>query len=409
MQNDNSSGYILNEDTAMIPMDEIYSRIGRLKKGLGEKGIGAALILQNSDLYYFSGTIQQSSLYIPARGEPLLMVRKNFDRAKMESPLADMEPITGIREIPVLMKKRGYDMPALLGLELDVLPVNLYSSYMALFDSSKPADISGLIRETRSVKSEYEIGIIREAAELSDRLAGSVKEHLREGTSEIEFAGRVEAEARALGHQGIVRMRLWGSEIYCGHIMSGPSAAVPSYLSSPTGGASVSRAVAQGPGFRPIRRNEPVLVDFAFAWKGYISDHTRIFSLGELPEDLMKGHRAMVDLQNHIKALSRPGTGGGEIYTRAMEFAETAGYGEHFMGYGPGRIRFVGHGVGLELDEPPFLAQGQSMELQENMVIALEPKLIFPGRGVVGVENTFLVTEQGAEQLGKYSNEIEVL
>jgi Xaa-Pro aminopeptidase len=203
-------------------------------------------------------------------------------------------------------------------------------------------------------------------------------------------------------------MRLWGSEMFYGHLMSGPTGAVPSFLSSPTGGTGASPAVAQGPGFKTIQRHEPVLVDYVFAYNGYLSDHARIFSLGSLPEELMDAHAAMLEIEQMIKKLAKPGAKSGEIYKRALEKTKALGYADHFMGVGPERIRFVGHGIGLEVDEFPFLAAGQQLELQAGMTIALEPKLIFPGKGVVGIENTHVVTDDGLDQLGQFPAEVLV-
>jgi Xaa-Pro aminopeptidase len=204
-------------------------------------------------------------------------------------------------------------------------------------------------------------------------------------------------------------MRLWGSELFYGHLMAGPSAAVPSYLSSPTGGAAVSPAVAQGSGLRSIGRHEPVLVDYVFAHQGYLADHARIFSLGPLPDNLMKAHAAMLDLQETLKKAACPGIASGEIFRVAHSRAEEMGYGDHFMGYGKQRIRFVGHGLGLELDEFPFLAQGQELALQAGMTLALEPKLVFADVGVVGIENTHVVTAEGLEALTRYADEVVVV
>ena len=229
------------------------------------------------------------------------------------------------------------------------------------------------------------------------------------GDAVPKLLARIEAEARRLGHQGLVRMRLWGSEMFYGHLMSGATGAVPSFLSSPTGGTGASPAVAQGPGFKTIQRHEPVLVDYVFAYNGYLSDHARIFSLGSLPEELMDAHAAMLDIEQMIKKLAKPGAKSGEIYQRALEKSKALGYADHFMGVGPARIRFVGHGIGLEVDEFPFLAAGQQLELQAGMAIALEPKLIFPGKGVVGIENTHVVTDDGLDQLGQFPAEILVL
>lgn len=388
------------------PKTEIDNRITKLQRRLLEEGIDGALILQNTDLYYFSGTIQQSHLYIPAQGPPLLMVRKSLQRAKEESPLSTILALTSPKQLMALIAENGLNPPTVMGMELDVLPTNIYFSYRRIFPEVNIRDISIPIRMVRAVKSAYELDLIRQAAAFSDQVAETLPQLLKVGKTEIETAGMVEAQARRLGHQGIVRMRLWGAEMFYGHLMSGPAAAVPSFLASPTGGASVSAAVAQGPSFRKIQRNEPILFDYVFAWKGYISDHTRIFAIGRLPQALMDAHAHMLDLQEQIKAMATPGTTAGELYSAAVSIAERQGIGSHFMGAGPDRIRFIGHGVGLELDEYPILAKGQKTELEEGMVIALEPKLIFPGKGVVGIENTHVVTQTGLDQLTRAEQQI---
>jgi len=296
-----------------------------------------------------------------------------------------------------------------MGMELDILPAETFFNYQRLFEGQNLVDISHLIRSVKAVKSPYEIDIMRHAAGLSDEVAGCVPGLLREGMTELELAGLVEAEARKRGHQGIVRMRLWGSEIFYGHLMAGPSGAVPSFLSSPTGGTGTSPAVAQGSSFRPIQRHEPVLVDYVFAFNGYYSDHARIFSIGELPDDLIAAHRAMLDVQTLVKTAAKPGVKSGDLYDMALERTRELGYDHYFMGVGRERIRFVGHGIGAELDDYPFLATGQKLELQENMTLALEPKLVFPGKGVVGIENTHRVTENGLEQFGQFQDEIVVI
>ena len=133
---------------------------------------------------------------------------------------------------------------------------------------------------------------------MSDQVAAYMQEVLCEGLTEIELAGIIEARARKLGHQGFVRMRLWGNEMFYGHLMSGPAAAVSSYMASPTGGAGINPAVSQGAGSRRIKRHEPILLDYVFAHRGYLSDHTRIFAIGEISDELMQAHAAMLDIQD---------------------------------------------------------------------------------------------------------------
>jgi len=391
------------------PGSELELRIAKLQDHLTNNNIDAALILQRVDLFYFSGTIQQANLYIPAQGDPILLAVKSTPRAMAESAIERIVPMKSPRGIPEILNQNGYEMPGTLGLELDVLPVNLYFTYRSIFEKAGVEDISHAIRLIRAVKSAYELDIMRQAGRLADEVAATVPELLYEGMTELELAGKVEAEARKRGHQGVVRMRLFGSEMFYGHLMSGAAGALPSFLSSPTGGMGPSPAMAQSAGFKKIQRHEPVMVDYIFALNGYYSDHARIFSLGKLPEDLIEAYALTCKLQEMIKKMAKPGIRSGEIYDRALEQTKEWGYADHFMGFGPERIRLVGHGIGLEVDEFPFLAAGQSLELQEGMTLALEPKLIFPGKGVIGLENSHIVTKEGLEQMNSYNEEITVI
>ncbi len=388
------------------PKTEIDLRIRNLQVQIKAVGADGALIMQNTDLFYFTGTIQQAQLYVPADGLPILMVRKDFDRAREESPIERIVSNSSPRQIPTILSEQGYAPPKILGMELDVLPAAMYLNFCQIFESAEITDISHQIRLIRSVKSEYEIALIRQACRLSDDMFAHVGNLIREGMSEVELSSEIEALARKSGHQGIVRMRLWGAELFYGHLMSGYAAAKPSYLSSPTGGIGTSPVIAQGASFKQIAKHEPILTDYVFAYQGYLSDQTRIFSLGQLPDELIKAHDAMLSVQALVKTHAKPGVSVGELYEISVEHVRNLGYEKNFMGAGDDRIRFIGHGVGLELDEYPFLAKGQKMTLKQGMIFAVEPKLIFPGKGVVGIENTFLVTDSGLEQLTTFAENI---
>jgi len=394
---------------SITPLNEIEQRIASLQGAMQKRSVDGVLILQKTDLFYFAATSQQGYLYVPVEGQPLLMIFKDFERAKIESPIPDIVSLVSVKKIPQVFAEFNYVLPRTLGMELDVLPANLYFLYGKIFEQSKIVDISTEIRFIRAVKSEFEIEKLRRAADLSDKVAAKVSELLIPGRTEVEVAGELEGYARSLGHQGIVRMRIWGGELFYGHLMSGAAAAVPSYLASPTGGEGVSDLVGQGAGFKKIAKNEPILVDYVFALDGYISDHARIFSIGALSSDLLDAHQAMLEVQNETMKQAKPGAVTGDLYELMVSMAAERGYGDYFMGVGERRIRFTGHGVGLELDEYPFIAKGQKLELQAGMIIALEPKVIFPGKGVVGIENTHLVTEDGLEPLTKISDEITIL
>lgn len=391
------------------PEKELQLRIIKLQERLAKNHVGGTLILQKTDMFYYSGTAQQGWLYVPESGEPLLMMFKDFQRAKEESGLKQVVSLAGPKKIPETIKAFGYSIPKFLGLELDVLTANQYLLFQEIFSDSNIIDISTDVRLQRAVKSDYEIGLMRLASQMADKVAAKVPDLIREGITEIEFAGLLEAYARSLGHQGLIRMRMWDNDLFYGHIMSGPGAAIPSCLASPTGGRGVNPSIAQGPGFNTIKRNQPILVDYVFALNGYISDHTRIFCLGNLSDDLLRAHNAMLEIQEAVKQKAAPESVTGELYNMMISMAAAKGYKDYFMGAGERRIRFTGHGIGLELDEFPFIAKGQTLTLEKGMVIALEPKVVFPGKGVVGIENSFLVTDNGLEPLTTFNEKIIVL
>jgi Xaa-Pro aminopeptidase len=389
-----------------VPAAELGRRIGAFQDHLRVEGIDGALILQKADLFYLSGTAQDGILYVPAEGAPLLMIRKSLERARRESLLPEVRPLTGTGDLLGELEARGLAPPKVLGLEMDVLPAALYLGFQRRFPNARLVDVSSLLRAVRAVKSPYELGRLQEAGRRADQVLAQVAELIRPGVTELALAGRVEALARELGHPSLVRMRRWGSEIFYGHLMAGETAAEPSFLASPTGGAGTGPAVPQSAGLRPIGPGEPILVDYVFVWEGYIADQTRVFILGEPPEDLLRAHDAMREVQSTLQRAARPGAVAGDLYEMAVAEAERLGFGEYFMGSGDDRISFVGHGVGLELDEFPFIARGQTQVLEAGMVIALEPKQILPGRGVVGIENTHVVGPEGLTPLTTFREEM---
>jgi Xaa-Pro aminopeptidase len=239
---------------------------------------------------------------------------------------------------------------------------------------------------------------IRAAAALADEVYTRVPDLMTAGMSEAALAGRVEAEARRLGHEGVIRMRGFNQEMFYGQLLTGVGGAAATFLDTPLGGIGLSPAIAQGVSFRKIRRGDHVVFDFVAVREGYIADFTRIFSLGPLPAALAHAYDVARRAQDAVVSIARPGVTCAAIWAAALATAEAAGLGAHFMGHGEGRVRFVGHGVGLELDELPVLTTSD-LELVQGMVFALEPKFVLPGLGAIGVENTFVVTSDGLEAL----------
>ncbi len=378
----------------LVPAAEVAPRLAGLRAGLSERGLEAALIVQNADLYYFSGTVQRSFLYVPAAGEATLFVRKLAERARLETPLRGIVELASVRELPGLLRERYGALPRRVGLELDVLPVAEYRRLEKLFPEAVFEDIGRDIVLQRAVKSAWEVERIRAAAAIAVEVCELIPGILREGFTEAEFAGLVEAQARRLGHEGIIRMRGFNQEMFYGQMLTGVSGTAASYLDAPLAGTGLSPAVAQGVSFKPIRRGDHVVFDFVAVREGYIADFTRIFALGELPGELRRAYEVALKIQAAVVAAARPGVTCGALYDLATATAADEGLAASFMGHGAGQVRFIGHGVGLELDELPVLTSGD-LQLAEGMVFALEPKFVLPGLGAIGVENTWLVTATG--------------
>jgi Xaa-Pro aminopeptidase len=183
------------------------------------------------------------------------------------------------------------------------------------------------------------------------------------------------------------------------HVLSGDSGSVVTFLNSPHGGSGNTPAMAQGASFRQIRANEPIGIDYGAGINGYLADQFRTFVIGELPPDLEKAHQCSKEIHELFVREAKPGVACPELYAMAKDFASRNGLGESFMGHGEGQVRFIGHGLGLEIDEFPVIAPNFEGVLAESMVIAFEPKFVFPGRGVVGMEDDYVVTASGVERI----------
>jgi Xaa-Pro dipeptidase len=388
-------------------------RAARLQSLIREAGFDGVLITHNADVFYLSGAVQQAQLYLPSYGSPLLMVRKHPGRAADSSALErSLVAVRSLRELPSLIQGAG-PVPKRIGFLFDTLPVSTYEAYRKALAplGAELGDASMLVRRARATKSEYEVEQIRRAADVADAGVRAAAQHLREGATEVVVAAQVEAALRMAGHSGTLRIRFYGQEMHMGHLLAGASGGVPSFMNSPTGGYGQGPWAPYGAGQRTVGRGEPVFLDYCGEWGGYIADQTRMLSVGRLSDFWLDGFAAMRAVQDHLEREVRPGVTSGQVFEMAVAEATSLGYGDNFMGppeeESPGqRVPFVGHGVGLELDEWPPLQRGGDVPLEAGMVLAIEPKLIYTGRGAIGIEDTYLLTESGLVSLTHSSREI---
>jgi Xaa-Pro aminopeptidase len=260
-------------------------------------------------------------------------------------------------------------------------------------------DLGPVLRNLRLIKSPREIEFLRLAGRQADGAFKTAVSLLRVGQSELELAIRIEAYMRRKGHPGVLRVRRAETEIGMGVIMAGSSVPAQPEFDSLCFGRGLSPAVPFGPGDREIHAGEAVLFDYCGCCAGYLVDQSRMLSPGKPPDEASWAYEAMRQVLRRVEERLEPGQETGKLYEIACREAKMLGYEDQFMGSDRTRLTFVGHGVGLELDEPPFIAKGRKEILAPGMTMAIEPKVLLPGIGVVGIENTYLVTANGFERL----------
>jgi Xaa-Pro aminopeptidase len=378
--------------------DECAERITRLQEKLRQQGLDGALISHPIDLYYFTGTRQNGVLWASTSGESQLMVRKSFSRARAEALIDQVIPFPSSKEFASSLPGDA----GRIGMTFDVLPVQQYNYFAKLLPDSTLADISAVNRDLRSVKSAQELALMRMGGEKLCGVFAQVPDFLRAGMREVDLAAEFEMRLRKAGGEGYVRMRAYNQELFQGLAVSGDHGCAPGFFDGAVTGSGMSKASPHGASKKTINRDEAILID-------YTVDMTRMFVIGYLAPDLQRAFDTALTIQATIAEAMHPGALCAEIFDLADQIATDAGFGTCFMGAPGEQAKFVGHGVGLELDEMPVLAKGFNAPLMLNQTIAVEPKFVFPGSGVVGIENTFVVSKHGGDRLTSLEDELIVL
>lgn len=381
-------------EESVIDAQERRSRLARYQAALAERGLAGALLLNGVDLYYLTGTRQNGALFVPASGAPVLVVRKSLVRARAESSVEDVRPFPRSQDLAQALPVSGR-----IGAAFEAVPQATLDWWRTNLPGAAFEDAGGILREQRSVKSPAEIAVMREGGRRISRVIGEVPSFLRPGLRELDVSAEIECRLRRAGSEGLPRVRAFNSDPPAGVVVTGAGAAEPGYFDGPVVGRGLSAAYPQGASGRVIKTGEPVLADFTAVIGGYVVDMTRTAVCGELDPALVRAFEMACVIQDEVARNLRPGVPCAELWEHARAMAEQARLGEFFMGPPGDQARFVGHGVGLELDELPVLAPSFRGSLLEGQTIAVEPKFVFPGAGAVGIENTFAVTASGGEKL----------
>lgn len=387
----------------------LEGRIAKLFEHLKKAGsaFDTAIIISKINQYYFTGTMQDGILILRRDGLAAYFVRKSYDRAKMESALDSIYPISTYRDILAVV-------PEDLGstyMETEIVPAAVLSRLRKYFTITEVHPIDKIIMTIRSIKSDYELEFITESAKQHQYVMETiVPSLLREGMSETDFTAELYCSMIKLGHHGVSRFAMFQIEMIIGQIGFGTNSIYPTCFDGPGGMLGLSPAVPLvGSRDRCLHIGDIVFVDAGYGVLGYHSDKTQVYSFGAEPAPEVSAiHSACRDVLNKASDMLRVGNLPSDIYQKAMHGLPDCLSG-NFMGYGKEGVKFLGHGVGLQIDELPVIAKGTASPLQENMVIALEPKCGIEGVGTVGVEETYVVMKDGPVCLTGGAREILIV
>ncbi|MDX9866882.1 MAG: aminopeptidase P family protein [Lentisphaerae bacterium] len=384
-------------------VNDLRLRWQRLQQNLRETGAEALLVGTNVNLLYLSGRVYMGYLYLPAEGDPLFFVRRPCGLGG-----AGVAEIRKPEQIPDLLREAGIALPGRLLLEGDELTFSEHARLAACFPGARIGNGSALVRQCRAVKTPYEIRIMRKTgsrhAAVVDRFASVYEPGMTDQQWSVQMF-RLMLEAGSLG---LFRIAGNSMEGFMGTILAGDNGGAASPYDFALGGAGLDPSLPVGQSGVTLTGGMAVMVDIAGNFHGYLTDCTRTFAVGRIAPRAAAAHCRAIEIQQAVAAAGVPGARCEDLYALALKMAADAGFADGFMGLAQ-KAKFIGHGTGLVINEQPVLGARSKETLQAGMCIALEPKFVIPGTGAVGVEDTFLVTSGGMENLTPCDPSLRVL
>lgn len=381
-------------------ISDLQVKWDRMQQAMEKVNADACLLSIDVNLYYTTGRIFSGYFYLPAEGAPWFFVKRPNGLH-----YNNVEYIRKPEQIAEIFATRGIKMPEKLLLEADELTYNDYIRLQSIFNPKETGNATALMRTLREIKTPWEISQFRISAEKHAKTYTEVPDCFRPGMTDLEFQYEIEKRMRQNGSIGLFRAFGANMDIFMGSILAGENAEAPSPFDFALGGSGMDASCPLGANGTILKEGTAIMVDMAGNYTPYMTDMTRVFSVGKLTEEAYRAHQTSLTIQNEIENKARPGVVCSELYNMAASIAEKEGFAANFMGTKQ-QAKFVGHGIGIQINELPVLTPRSKEELRPDMVFALEPKFVIPGVGAVGIENSFLVTETGLEKLTCFEEEI---
>ena len=373
--------------------NELELKWRRIQQAMRQEEADGCLLTMNMNLYYVSGQVFNGYFYLPAEGRPYWFVKR--------LTIPETNQVHVIRkpeQIPDFFRDLNLAMPRKLLLEADELSYNEYIRLHHVFRAEATGNASALIRHIRMIKTPWEIEQMRISARKHEAVYREIPACYRPGMRDIEL--QIEIEKRMRVHGSLGYFRAFGSnmDIFMGSLLAGENAGEPSPFDFALGGTGMHASGPLGANGTLLREGTTVMADMSGNYTAYQTDMTRVFSIGKLPDRAYRVHRVALEIQARMERTAKPGVPCAELYRDALAMAGQEGLEDCFMGT-RFQAKFVGHGVGLEINELPVLTTRSKDILQPGMTFAFEPKFVLAGIGAVGIENTFLVTDSGVEKM----------
>lgn len=373
--------------------NELELKWRRIQQAMRQEEADGCLLTMNMNLYYVSGQVFNGYFYLPAEGRPYWFVKR------LTVPETNqVHVIRKPEQMPELFRDLNLAMPRKLLLEEDELSYNEYIRLQHVFRAEATGNASALIRHIRMIKTPWEIEQMRISARRHEAVYREIPACYRPGMRDVEL--QIEIEKRMRMHGSLGYFRAFGSnmDIFMGSLLAGENAGEPSPFDFALGGTGMHASGPLGANGTLLEEGTTVMADMSGNYTAYQTDMTRVFSIGKLPDRAYRVHRVALEIQARMERTAKPGVPCAELYRDALAMAGQEGLEDCFMGT-RFQAKFVGHGVGLEINELPVLTTRSKDILQPGMTFAFEPKFVLAGIGAVGIENTFLVTDSGVEKM----------
>lgn len=396
-----------NEIELIIPelRPEAGLRLQKLLPLMEEAGLDALLLSSNANVFYMAGRFFRGYVYVDKTPRRIFfLVRPNTFHADGEEVIAIHKP----ELIPGILSELDIPLPGRLGLELDSLSYSDIERLRKIFPDAEIGNASAVMRECRMTKTPFELKLMKEDGEHQMAAYAKIARLYKRNMTDVELQVELERVLRLEGNLGFLRTSGNLMEINLGSIICGDNADSPTPYEFAMGGAGVSPALPCGANGEIMKTGETVMVDMNGCFNGWQTDMTRTWRLGEVGELAMRSHECSRRILRELEKMALPGVEVRELYARAMEIVEEEGLEKYFMGHRQ-QVGFIGHGVGIELNEAPAITPKNRLPLQANMTLAIEPKFVIPGVGATGVENTYAVTIDGLKNLTPFPEEMEDL